>query len=66
MVGPFVSTEQPKISLSPTPLPVYALRTTMRMLAALVASLIFTIRTSACCSKLPHLLVFSDQFSAWF
>ena len=42
MVGPFVRTEQPGISLSPTALPVYALRTTMRMLAALAASLIFT------------------------
>ncbi|MGA3294165.1 MAG: ABC transporter permease subunit [Candidatus Acidiferrales bacterium] len=41
MVAPFVTTQQP-ISLSPAVLPVYALRTTMRMLAALVASLIFT------------------------
>ena len=40
--GPSLRTEQPGISLSPTALPVYALRTTMRMLAALVASLIFT------------------------
>ncbi len=42
MVGPFVTTQQPSISLSPTALPMYALRTTMRMLAALFASLIFT------------------------
>ncbi len=42
MVAPFVITRQPRISLSPAALPVYALRTTMRMLAALVASLIFT------------------------
>jgi len=42
MVAPLVTTQQPRISLSPIALPVYALRTTMRMLAALVASLIFT------------------------
>jgi len=42
MVGHFVTTEQPRISLSPNALPAYALRTTLRMLAALVASLIFT------------------------
>ena len=42
MVSPFVLAQQPTISLSPSALPGYALRTTMRMLAALVASLIFT------------------------
>ncbi|HTU45421.1 MAG TPA: ABC transporter permease subunit [Bryobacteraceae bacterium] len=42
MVAPFVATHQSTISLSPSALPGYALRTTMRMLAALVASLIFT------------------------
>ena len=42
MAAPFVTTRQPRIALSPADLPVYALRTTMRMLAALVASLIFT------------------------
>jgi len=42
MVAPFVAAQQPRISLSPAVLPVYALRTTLRMLAALVASLIFT------------------------
>ncbi len=42
MVAPLVAAQQPEISLSPSALPVYALRTTMRMLAALVASLIFT------------------------
>jgi NitT/TauT family transport system permease protein len=42
MIAPFVPTQQPRISLSPAALPVYALRTTLRMLAALVASLIFT------------------------
>jgi NitT/TauT family transport system permease protein len=38
------------ISLSPFVLPLYALRTTMRMLAALTASLIFTF-TCKCQSK---------------
>ena len=42
MIAPFVTAQQPRISLSPAALPVYALRTTLRMLAALVASLIFT------------------------
>jgi len=42
MVSPFVVAHQPEILLSPTALPFYALRTTIRMLAALAASLIFT------------------------
>ena len=43
MVAPFVTTPAAQaISLSPAALPYYALRTTMRMLAALAASLIFT------------------------
>jgi len=42
MIAPFITTQQARISLSPAALPVYALRTTLRMLAALVASLIFT------------------------
>ena len=42
MVSPFALAQQPAISLSPSALPGYALRTTMRMLAALLASLIFT------------------------
>ncbi len=42
MVAPFPAAQQPEISLSPSVLPNYALRTTMRMLAALVASLLFT------------------------
>jgi NitT/TauT family transport system permease protein len=42
MIAPLVTTQQPRISLSPAALPVYALRTTLRMLAALAASLIFT------------------------
>ncbi len=42
MLAPFPVAQQPEISLSPSVLPNYALRTTMRMLAALVASFIFT------------------------
>lgn len=42
MVAPLAGGRPPAISLSPFELPNYALRTTMRMLAALVASLLFT------------------------
>ena len=42
MLAPFVAAQPPQISLSPEVLPNYALRTTMRMLAALLASLTFT------------------------
>jgi len=42
MVAPLMVAQQPAISLSPKVLPLYALRTTMRMLVALAASLIFT------------------------
>jgi NitT/TauT family transport system permease protein len=42
MLAPIPAAQQPEISLSPAVLPNYALRTTMRMLAALVASLLFT------------------------
>jgi len=42
MVAPFVVAHQPAISLSPAALPFYTLRTVMRMLAALILSLIFT------------------------
>ena len=42
MVSPIAIKQKSSISLSPAALPVYALRTTMRMLIALVASLIFT------------------------
>ncbi len=42
MLAPFVAAQPPQISLSPSELPNYALRTTMRMLAALIVSLIFT------------------------
>ena len=42
MAAPFVATQQPDIQLSPVVLPAYALRTSMRLLTALVASLVFT------------------------
>ncbi len=42
MVAPFAVEHQPEISLSPAALPLYTLRTVMRMLAAMVASLFFT------------------------
>jgi NitT/TauT family transport system permease protein len=42
LVEPFVAVHQPPISLSPSALPGYALRTTLRMFAALAASLLFT------------------------
>jgi len=42
MIAPFVVAHQPEISLSPAALPFYTLRTVMRMLAALILSLIFT------------------------
>src|SRR6516225_371492 len=42
MVAPFAIAQQPEISLSPAALPFYVLRTVMRMLAALILSLIFT------------------------
>jgi len=51
MVAPFVITQQPTISLSPAVLPIYALRTTLRMLAALVASLIFTFTYATAAGK---------------
>ncbi|MGH8338311.1 MAG: ATP-binding cassette domain-containing protein, partial [Gammaproteobacteria bacterium] len=43
MVAPFQITNATPISLSPWVLPMYAVRTTLRMLAALAASLIFTL-----------------------
>ncbi|MGA7808247.1 MAG: ABC transporter permease subunit [Bradyrhizobium sp.] len=51
MLGPFVAEHQPAISLSPLALPLYTLRTIMRMLAALVASLIFTFTYATLAAK---------------
>jgi NitT/TauT family transport system permease protein len=42
MTRPFAVAHQPAISLSPAALPYYTLRTVMRMLAAMAASLFFT------------------------
>ncbi len=42
-VAPWAAAQQPAISLSPAALPLYALRTTARMFAALIASLLFTL-----------------------
>jgi NitT/TauT family transport system permease protein len=51
MVAPFVITQQPRISLSPAVLPMYALRSTLRMIAALVASLVFTFTYATAAGK---------------
>jgi NitT/TauT family transport system permease protein len=51
MVGPFVVAHQTEISLSPAALPGYALRTVMRMLAALIASLVFTFTYATLAAK---------------
>jgi NitT/TauT family transport system permease protein len=42
-LAPLSSLKEPVVSLDPVNLPEYALRTTLRMLAAMVASLIFTL-----------------------
>ena len=54
MVGPFSATEQAEISISPLVLPYYALRTTMRMFAALAASLLFTFTYATLAAKSRH------------
>jgi NitT/TauT family transport system permease protein len=51
MVAPFVLAHQPKISLSPTALPFYTLRTVTRMLVAMIASLIFTFTYATVAAK---------------
>jgi NitT/TauT family transport system permease protein len=51
MVASLSAGEQPDISLSPTVLSVYALRRTMRMVAVLVASLIFTFTDATLAAK---------------
>ena len=51
MSGPFILTRQPAISLSPLALPLYTLRTVMRMLAAMAASLIFTFSYATLAAK---------------
>lgn len=51
MVAPFVVAHQPVISLAPSALPLYTLRTVTRMLAALVASLLFTFTYATMAAK---------------
>jgi NitT/TauT family transport system permease protein len=51
MLEPLAPAQVPKISLSPLALPNYALRTTMRMLAALVISLLFTLTYGTAAAK---------------
>ena len=51
MVAPFVSAHQAEISLAPAALPLYTLRTVMRMLAALAASLTFTFTYATLAAK---------------
>jgi NitT/TauT family transport system permease protein len=51
LAAPFVMMAQPAISLSPWKLPQYALLTTLRMLAALVASLVFTLTYATVAAK---------------
>jgi NitT/TauT family transport system permease protein len=51
MATPFSIAHQPDISLSPAALPGYTLRTIMRMLAAMIASLIFTFTYATLAAK---------------
>jgi NitT/TauT family transport system permease protein len=51
MVAPFAPAHQTELSLSPAVLPIYTLRTIMRMLAALLASLIFTFTYATLAAK---------------
>jgi NitT/TauT family transport system permease protein len=51
MTMPFAVAHQPEISLSPAALPYYTLRTVMRMLAAMAASLFFTFTYATAAGK---------------
>jgi NitT/TauT family transport system permease protein len=51
MTAPFALTNPTPVSLSPSMLPMYAVRTTLRMLAALIASLIFTLLYATAAAK---------------
>jgi len=51
MTAPFAIEHQPEISLSLTALPLYTLRTVMRMLAAMLASLLFTFTYATLAAK---------------
>lgn len=50
-LAPIESLREPVVSLDPSNLPEYALRTTLRMLAAMVASLLFTFLYGALAAK---------------
>src|SRR5271168_2310442 len=50
-LAPLAALKEPVISLDPVNLPEYALRTTLRMLAAMVASLIFTVTYGTLAAK---------------
>ena len=51
MSAPFIIDHQPQISLSPAALPLYTLRTAMRMLAAMLVSLFFTFTYATLAAK---------------
>jgi len=51
MTAPWAVARQPALSLSPAALPLYALRTTMRMLVAMLASLVFTFTYATLAAK---------------
>ena len=51
MLSPFALAHPPPISLSPTMLPLYTLRTVCRMLAAMIASLLFTFTYATLAAK---------------
>lgn len=50
-LAPLATVQQAELSLDPAMLPEYALRTTLRMLAAIAASLVFTLIYGALCAK---------------
>jgi NitT/TauT family transport system permease protein len=50
-LAPLSALKEPVVSLDPTNLPEYALRTTLRMLVAMVASLIFTVTYGTLAAK---------------
>ena len=50
-LAPLSALEEPVVSLDPVNLPEYALRTTLRMLAAMIASLLFTITYGTLAAK---------------
>jgi NitT/TauT family transport system permease protein len=50
-LAPLSALKEPVISLDPLKLPEYALRTTLRMLAAMAASLLFTVTYGALAAK---------------